>query len=132
MEGHIKALGILNIILGVLGALMAVGLLFMFGGIGMMVSTTSPDPDAHIALPVLGAIGGVIFIVLLVMAIPLILAGWGLLNFKPWARILGIIVSIFQLLNIPIGTAAGIYGLWVLLNNQTVEILEQRSRRPFA
>ncbi len=132
MESHIKALGILNIILGALGALMALGLLFMFGGIGMMVSTTSPDADAHMALPVLGAIGGVVFIVILVLSIPVILTGWGLLTFKPWARVLGIVISVLQLFNIPIGTAAGIYGLWVLLNNQTVQILEQRSRHPFA
>ncbi|HWR51579.1 MAG TPA: hypothetical protein VN428_10760 [Bryobacteraceae bacterium] len=132
MESHIKALGILNIILGALGALMAIGLLLMFGGIGMLVGTTSGDPDAHIALPILGAIGGVVFIVMLVMSVPVILTGWGLLNFKPWARVLGIVVSAFQLLNIPIGTAAGIYGLWVLLNTETVQILEQRSRRPYA
>ena len=42
------------------------------------------------------------------------MAGWGLLNDKPWARILTIVLSALSLLSVPIGTALGIYGLWVL------------------
>ena len=53
------------------------------------------------------------------MGIPGILAGWGLLNFKPWARILAIVLSAIRLINIPIGTVLGIYGLWVLFSKET-------------
>jgi hypothetical protein len=41
-----------------------------------------------------------------------------LITFKPWARVLAIILSALHLLNIPFGTALGIYGLWVLLSNE--------------
>jgi hypothetical protein len=41
-------------------------------------------------------------------------AGWSLLNRKPWGRTLGIIVAILALLKFPVGTALGIYTLWVL------------------
>jgi len=46
-------------------------------------------------------------------------AGWGLLHREPWARILALIVAFLALLNIPIGTALGIYTLWVLLPAQS-------------
>lgn len=43
-----------------------------------------------------------------------VIAGWGLLERKPWARTLAIFFGIFALFNFPFGTALGIYTLWVL------------------
>ncbi len=43
------------------------------------------------------------------------IAGWGLLQREPWARILALILGFISLFNIPFGTALGIYTLWVLL-----------------
>jgi len=48
------------------------------------------------------------------LGLPGLLAGYGLLTRKPWARVLAIVVGILSLLNFPIGTAIGIYTLWVL------------------
>jgi hypothetical protein len=48
-----------------------------------------------------------------------IAAGWGLLTRQPWARMLAIVMSFFALLEIPFGTALGIYTLWVLLPAQS-------------
>jgi hypothetical protein len=42
-------------------------------------------------------------------------AGWGLLERRPWARTLAIVVAIIALLNPILGTILGIYTLWVLL-----------------
>jgi hypothetical protein len=43
-------------------------------------------------------------------------AGWGLLQREPWARTLTLILAFISLfLNIPIGTAMGVYTMWVLL-----------------
>ncbi len=129
METHIKVLGILNIILGAFGLVVALGLLLMFGGIAGIVSTTG-DPDAEIAVPILGAIGGLIFVIVLVVSVLVIIAGWGILNYREWGRILGIVVAVIELVNVPIGTAIGIYGLWVLLNSQTVELFRARRYAP--
>jgi len=44
------------------------------------------------------------------------LTGWGLLNRQSWARPLAIAMGVISLFfHIPIGTALGIYTLWVLL-----------------
>jgi len=123
VRDHVRILAILNIVMGSIGLLIGVGLLFMFGGIGILASVTnSGDPEAALALPILGAIGGLIFAVLLIFSAPQIIGGIGLLKMQPWARILVIVLSGLGLLSVPIGTAMGIYGLWVLLNEETVRL----------
>ncbi len=44
-----------------------------------------------------------------------IMAGWGLLEHQPWARMLAIVLGCLNLINAPFGTVLGIYTLWVLL-----------------
>ena len=44
-----------------------------------------------------------------------IAAGCGLLMRQPWARMLAIIFGAVSLIDIPFGTAIGVYTLWVLL-----------------
>lgn len=128
MRDHIRILAILNIVFGCLGVLVALGLLVVFGGIGALASLAGAhDPDARFALPVLGLIGGIIFLVLLVVSAPQIIAGVGLLKMQPWARILMIVVSAFSLLSVPIGTLLGVYGLWVMLNDETVRLFSGAS-----
>lgn len=50
---------------------------------------------------------------------------WGLYERQPWARTLGIVLSFFVLLRIPLGTALGIYTLWVLLPDPSRREYEQ-------
>jgi hypothetical protein len=53
------------------------------------------------------------------MALPGLVAGFGLLAYKSWARILAIVLAALQLLGFPFGTIFGIYVLWVMLNKDT-------------
>jgi len=57
-----------------------------------------------------------------VLALPGIVAGIGLLQFRPWARILTLILSGFDLLHVPFGTLLGVYGFWVLLSRETEQL----------
>jgi membrane protein insertase Oxa1/YidC/SpoIIIJ len=43
-----------------------------------------------------------------------LLSGYSLMTRKPWGRILAIIAAILALIKLPLGTALGIYTLWVL------------------
>jgi hypothetical protein len=92
---------------------------------------TNPSDEAIFAVPILGGIGGLVFIVFLVLSLPSLVVGIGLLQFKPWGRILGIVLSALHLFNVPFGTVLGIYGLWVLLSTET-ERLFRRSTGPAA
>jgi len=47
------------------------------------------------------------------------LAGWGLLQYDTWGRLLALVVAFVALFNVPIGTALGIYTFWVLLPSQS-------------
>ena len=48
-----------------------------------------------------------------------VFVGFSLLNRKPWGRTLGIIAGILSLFTFPVGTALGIYSLWVLAPTQS-------------
>ena len=121
MRDHVKILGILHIVFGALGIVGAVIVLLIFGGIAGIIGVAgdTSDTDRATGMAVLGGIGLIVFIIILVLSIPSLVAGIGLLKYKPWARMLTIVLSALDLLHVPIGTALGIYGLWVLLNQQT-------------
>ena len=59
-------------------------------------------------------------------------AGWGLLRREPWARMLTIVLSFLALFHVPLGTALGIYSLWVLLPAQSEREYEQAISTPGA
>lgn len=44
----------------------------------------------------------------------ILLTGYALLTRQPWGRVLAIVFGIFALIHFPLGTALGIYTLWVL------------------
>jgi hypothetical protein len=49
------------------------------------------------------------------LAIAGIITGWGLMARSSWARMLAVVLGCISLIHIPLGTALGIYTLWVLL-----------------
>lgn len=126
MAQHVKILAILHIIYAGFVLLAGLVVLVVMGGIAGFISASDRSVDSQVAPPILGLIGIGVFFFLLVLSLPGIIGGFGLLGFKPWARLLVIVLSAFELLSVPFGTALGIYGLWVLLNGET-EILFRAS-----
>ena len=120
MSEHVRILAVLYIVFGALGVLAALALLAIFGFGGLMAGFAAHDsPDAAVAVPIIGLVGTFLFGLVLLVSLPGLIAGLGLLKFRPWARILTIVLSALNLLNVPVGTALGVYGLWVLLNRET-------------
>jgi hypothetical protein len=119
MLTHVKLLGVLHIVFGALGILLALALLFLFGGLAGLVQSSDRSSDSFVGAGFLGLIGVIVFFALLIFSLPGLIAGIGIVNLRPWGRILGIVISALDLLNVPLGTAVGVYGLWVLLSNQT-------------
>src|SRR5687768_2222478 len=113
MQTHVKVLGVLMIALSAIGLLAALGLGAIFG-IGAFATAASGDSDALLALPIIGITGTLLTAFLVIISLPGLIAGWGLLSYKNWARIVAIVLCALQLINFPFGTAIGIYGLWVL------------------
>ena len=120
MKKHIELLGILHIVYSVFGLLIGIGFLVFFPSIGLI----SGEP---IALGVLTLIGSILGGFFLVLSVPGIIAGIGLLKFREWARILSIVMACLDAFNIPIGTALTVYTLWVLLNDESIKIFSNNS-----
>ncbi|MCK4647208.1 MAG: hypothetical protein KAU46_13220 [Candidatus Aminicenantes bacterium] len=122
MEKHVTLVAVLNIGFGILGVILAIFVL-----IGMIVANIYvEDYDARKIIPIAGT---AVFLFLLITSIPEIIGGFGLLKRRPWARILILIVACLDLLWIPIGTIIGIYELWVLLQDKTVQLFNPASSK---
>lgn len=124
MQTHVKVLGALYLAVSAFFLLGALMLVLAMGGAAGIVGATAEPEDAAIAIPVLGFAGTALAVFLSVFALPGLATGYGLLQQRPWARILGIVLSAISLINIPFGTLVGIYGLWVLLNKDTERLFE--------
>jgi len=77
--------------------------------VGLAPITGEPEP-----MWILSLVGTAVGLLMAALGLPGLLSGYGLLTRKPWARVLAIVVGILSLLNFPVGTAIGIYTLWVL------------------
>lgn len=130
MQTHVKVLAVLFIVFSALGVISAIGLMAVFGGAAGIVGSAAEAEDAAIALPIIGMTGGLLTVFLLLVSVPGLVTGFGLLSFKPWARILGIVLCAINLINIPFGTIFGAYGLWVLLNKDTERLFGGPSISP--
>jgi hypothetical protein len=106
-----------------LALLVALLLAMAVGTAGAIVGTAADPNDAAIALPIIGIAGSALVAFLVVVALPGLVAGIGLLKMRPWARVVGIVVAILSLFNIPLGTIVGVYGLWVLFSKETEQLL---------
>jgi hypothetical protein len=120
---------ILHIVLGGLGVLGAFIAMAFFGGLASFVGISDDSHDAAVGGAVLGLIGAVIMIVVLVISLPGLIGGIGLLNYQPWARILIIILSVLELPGFPFHTALGVYGLWALLSNEGTALFTRTAAR---
>jgi hypothetical protein len=57
-----------------------------------------------------------------------LLLAWGLFERERWARMLGLVLGFLALVRFPLGTALGIYTLWVLLPEASGAEYEQLAR----
>jgi hypothetical protein len=118
MASHVRALAIIQIVYAGLGLLVAFGILLFFSGIAAVVGLNAQG-DELVAVPIVAAIGWITAGVITVLAVPRLVAGIGLFKLRPWGRIVTLVVSVIGLFDFPVGTAIGIYGLWVLTHRDS-------------
>jgi len=58
---------------------------------------------------------GLVWVTLVIKTCLALVAGWGLVEHEPWGRIVAIVAAFIFLINIPFGTAMGIWTLVMLL-----------------
>jgi hypothetical protein len=123
METHVRVAAWLRIIWSAGGLLVALVVLLVFGGLSA-VAGAAGGGDAPNTASWIFVVGSFISMIFGVLALPGLITAWGLLTYRPWARILDIALSAFDLFHVPIGTALGAYSIWVMLQPETVELFE--------
>ena len=118
MRTHIRVLGWLHLVLGVLDLLLALAMFGLFAGIGLLAGMDG-EPGGLVMGGILGTIlAGIVTLT----AIPNFLAGWGLLQYRNWARWLTLILAALNIFKFPWGTAVGIYTFVILLDDESKAI----------
>lgn len=119
MRKHVSLVAGLHIGFAVLGL---VGALVIFLSINFAQSFVEGE---DIAETVLLAVKIIIPAVVALISVLSIVGGIGLLSYREWARVLLIVVSAINCLNVPIGTAKGVYSMWALLQDDTIKLFRE-------
>lgn len=120
MKKHVTVVAAIQVGFALLGL---IGALVVFFALNFARSQVGND---EVAQSVLGIISISLPLLIGFMSTLGLVGGIGLFAYKPWARYIVIVVSALGLLNIPIGTLKGVYFLWVLLQNDTIKLFENR------
>ena len=118
MKKHVTVVGALHIGFAILGL---IGALATYLSINFAQSFVSGE---DIPVRVLTAIKIFVPGLITVVSLLSIVGGIGLLSYKEWARILIIVMSAINCLNVPIGTAKGVYSIWALLQDETIRLFK--------
>jgi hypothetical protein len=123
MKNHVTLVGVLHLGFGVMGIMVAALIYALFMGIGVV----SGDEEAF---AILTLVATPLAALLVVLSLPGVLGGIWLLKYRRWARVVILIVSVLDLVNIPFGTALGVYSLWVLLHSETEKLFSAAAGTP--
>ncbi len=124
VANNVRALGIFWIVYSVLhlrpsAVLFSIPMGFHWGHWHM-------DMEEMFAGALLSTLGGFVALASLLGVI----AGWGLLDRRPWARMFAIVLGCLALINIPFGTALGIFTLYVLLSDSSEREYRELAAQP--
>jgi hypothetical protein len=128
MKTHIQIVAALHIAFGVLSLLGAIGIFLAMGMAGGIVISQGEQQAAGIIAIVAVALGG--FLALL--SLPGIIGGWGLYAGRSWGRVVVLVLGALHLLNVPIGTALGVYTFWALLSEPRADMPAVHAVQPAA
>lgn len=117
---HNKTLGILHIVYGLLHIVLGLAMIPLFGlGIGM--SAREADAPAAGFFLLFMAIFAIFW---LLFSLPSVIAGYGLLKRRRWAKIWTIIAAVIAGPSVPLGTGLCVYSFWFLFSGGGNELYD--------
>jgi hypothetical protein len=118
VQGHVHLLGIVWLAISAVNTIGGVVLYVLANTLfAHLHELGAPEAPTAFLRPLLS----VVAIFVLAKAACGFIAGWGLLQREPWARIVALVLGFIAMFHIPFGTAVGVYTLWVLLPAQSQE-----------
>lgn len=107
MGKHVRILGWLHIVLGLIDLLIGLMAFGMLSGVGAL----SGDLAAFGVMSLIGSFAGAF---MLMMALPNFICGLGLLrNWGGWVIVVAVILGLFNLMKVPFGTVIALYTFWI-------------------
>ena len=119
MKQHVSLVGALHVGFGILGLFGALAIYLTFDFVYGFIE------EEPIVEELFTFIGNSLALIILFISVLGIIGGIGLFSYKPWSRILVMIVSAINCLNIPVGTAKGVYSIWVMMQPETIEMFDE-------
>lgn len=115
---HNKLAGIFLMAHGAMQGIVMIILGLVYGVIGSAMLATGKKDEEQIMGAVFIGMVFLLFFISLLFLLPQVIGGWKMFKERPNARGWGIVGSIISLLSFPLGTAAGVYGLWFLFGEE--------------
>src|SRR5688572_24535124 len=121
LDDHKKILGILYVITGFLLIMGMLVLRAIFTTI-YAFAFNDAEPEEQAIFQLIMSIGAYVqVLVIAIVAVPTLISGIGLLMRQSWAMIAALIVACFKLFSFPVGTAIGIYAIWIYSEDQKLQ-----------
>jgi len=120
MESHKRILGIIYVVSGLL-LLMGMMFLSLFFSIMVPWIAENSGDEQWVFTWLVPFIRFIAILVCVVIAVPSLIAGWGLLNNRSWAMLFALILGCLRLFSFPIGTAIGIYAIWIYVEDNRLK-----------
>jgi hypothetical protein len=118
MESHKRILAFIYIISGILQIMVLLIVMAVFSVILPFIQDEAGRDAQWIFHWLIPFIRLIAMIIVVLFSIPSIVGGIALLNGKSWAMTLLLVLGCFKLFSFPIGTAIGIYTIWVYAKDQ--------------
>jgi uncharacterized membrane protein (DUF2068 family) len=118
LDNHKRILGILFLISGIL-SVFGMLLLNAFLSVIFAFAMQEVDPEEQKAVEFALSIAqyAPIFVIIF-FSIPTLISAYGLLTRKSWATLFALIVGCLKIFSFPIGTALGVYSIWIWSHDQ--------------
>jgi hypothetical protein len=118
MDSHKKILGILFVVLATFQLMLMLFLSMFFTTIFTFAMSEAEPKDGRVLELVMNVVRYIPAFVIIFLALPALVAGIGLLAKQKWAMILALIMGCLNIFSFPVGTAIGIYTIWVYAEEQ--------------
>jgi hypothetical protein len=107
VEKHVRILGWLHIVLGVIDLVIGLAVLGILSGFGALAGDAA-------GFAMMSAIGAFMVLIMLILAVPNFICGLGLLrNWGGWVLAVAVVLGFFNLMKFPYGTAIALYTFWI-------------------